>query len=264
MTLAGRGTMNRRNFVLGLGTAATLSGAASVTGASFANSVEASSTSFRVFVERQLAVNGNYYDDTDLSFVSNSSNIDYSSIGQDDLSSLPVAHSDGSTDGGSNNLDVELAFDVSNESTADLVGVLEVENTGDTDETVGITFENADGSSDGFAAPVTDGPISASDVANAIQFTDGIDPISPDPDGSAGTSLNDDGSGTQVPENGLTVGSGSTAEIDIRIADLSTVGSIQDDIAANASATGSAFDGAVDDIELIDSIRVGTQPDGGF
>jgi len=264
MTIVGRGTMNRRNFVLGLGTAATLSGAASVTGASFANSVEASSTDFRVFVERQLAVNGNYYDDTSLGFVSNSSNIDYGAIGQDDLGSLPAAYSDGSTDGGSNNLEVELAFDVNNESTAELVGVLEVENTGNSDETVGVTFENADGSDDGFAAPVTDGPISASDVANAIQFTDGTDPISPDPDGTNGTSLNDDGSGTQVPENGLTVTSGDTAQINIEIADLSSVGSIQTDIADNASATGSAFDGSVSDVELIDSIRVGTQPDGGF
>jgi hypothetical protein len=157
-----------------------------------------------------------------------------------------------------------MSVDVNNESTATLAGMLEVENTGSTDETVGVTFENADGSDNGFAAPVTARPISASDVASAIQFTDGSDPISPDPDGSNGTSLNDDGSGAQVPENGLTVTSGSTEQINIEIADLSGAGTIQDDIATNASATGSAFDGAVDDIELIDSIRVGTQPDGGF
>jgi hypothetical protein len=50
--------MNRRNFILGLGTAATLSGAASVTGASISGTAEAG-TSFQVIAENNLAVQRN-------------------------------------------------------------------------------------------------------------------------------------------------------------------------------------------------------------
>jgi hypothetical protein len=253
--------MNRRNFVLGLGTAATLSGAASVTGASFANSVEASTTDFRVFVERSLTVNGNYYTDAqNEDFVSNDSNIDFGNVTQSDLNNnLPVAYADGSSDSGGDDLQVELAFDVDSPGET-FEGVLEVENTGDTDETVGVTFEG--GSGNGFAAPVTDGPISASNVAEAIQFIDGSDGstrISPDP-----STLGDDGTSTQSPENGLEVPSGNTVEIDIQLKDLSTVTGFEANVSQNASATGNAFDGAVDDVELIDAISVGTASGGSF
>jgi hypothetical protein len=50
--------MNRRNFILGLGTAATLSGAASVTGASISNAVEPAAN-FQVVAEEQLEVQRN-------------------------------------------------------------------------------------------------------------------------------------------------------------------------------------------------------------
>jgi len=47
--------MNRRNFVVGLGTVATISGVASVTAASFADSVEAGGN-FQVIVDEELTV----------------------------------------------------------------------------------------------------------------------------------------------------------------------------------------------------------------
>ena len=50
--------MQRRNFILGLGAAATLSGAASVTGAAFADSVSASGADFRVITEASINANG--------------------------------------------------------------------------------------------------------------------------------------------------------------------------------------------------------------
>jgi hypothetical protein len=53
--------MNRRNFILGLGTAATLSGAASVTGASLSSSVD-SGANFQVIAENNLDIRRN--DDT--------------------------------------------------------------------------------------------------------------------------------------------------------------------------------------------------------
>ena len=55
--------MNRRNFVLGLGTAATLSGAASVTGASLASTTDVSNTDFRVFAQAALEANGTFTGD---------------------------------------------------------------------------------------------------------------------------------------------------------------------------------------------------------
>jgi len=50
--------MNRRNFILGLGTAATLSGAASVTGASISGSADAGAN-FQVVAENNLTVQRN-------------------------------------------------------------------------------------------------------------------------------------------------------------------------------------------------------------
>lgn len=52
--------MNRRNFILGLGTAATLSGAASVTGAALQDTV-APSADFRVIAAETLNVVDNPY-----------------------------------------------------------------------------------------------------------------------------------------------------------------------------------------------------------
>lgn len=57
------GTMNRRNFILGLGTAATLSGAASVTGASISGTADASSN-FNVIAENNLNIRRNNEDFT--------------------------------------------------------------------------------------------------------------------------------------------------------------------------------------------------------
>ena len=50
--------MNRRNFILGLGTAATLSGAASVTGASISGTADASAN-FQVIAENNLTIQRN-------------------------------------------------------------------------------------------------------------------------------------------------------------------------------------------------------------
>jgi len=50
--------MNRRNFILGLGTAATLSGAASVTGAALSNTVDATAD-FQVVATNELIVRKN-------------------------------------------------------------------------------------------------------------------------------------------------------------------------------------------------------------
>lgn len=50
--------MNRRNFILGLGTAATLSGAASVTGAALSNTVDATAD-FQVVATNELIVRRN-------------------------------------------------------------------------------------------------------------------------------------------------------------------------------------------------------------
>jgi len=135
----GSGTMNRRNLLLGLGTAATLSGAASVTGATFADSVTPTEADFRVIAEANVAVNGvanptdGGVDNTSQGFVdtgnaSNDGGVNFTEINAGDVDTLPVVHADGTTD--NDDLTVTLAFETDDATT--LSPVLEIDNTGDT------------------------------------------------------------------------------------------------------------------------------------
>ena len=259
------GTMNRRNLLLGLGTAATLSGAASVTGATFADSVTPTEADFRVIAEANVAVNGvanptdGGVDNTtsqgfvDAGNASNGGGVNFTDIGTGDVDTLPVVHADGSTD--SNDLTVTLAFETDNARI--LSPVLELDNTGDTSVDVGVYFTDETGSS-GFGTDVTeDGTsdntvITPTDVVETIQIVDsGDNQISPD---TVTNGTPDDS--TQTVPNTVTVGPGTTENLGIQITDNADF----DTSVQNVASGGTPFSGGVSDLDLIDAISIGNDP----
>ena len=260
----GSGTMNRRNLLLGLGTAATLSGAASVTGATFADSVTPTEADFRVIAEANVAVNGvanptdGGVDNTSQGFVdtgnaSNDGGVNFTEIGSQDVDTLPVVHADGTTD--NDDLTVTLAFETEDATT--LSPVLEIDNTGDTSVDVGVYFTDETGSS-GFGADVTeDGTtntdvITPTDVVETIQVVDSNGTqISPD---TVDNSTPDET--TQTVPNTVTVGPGTTEDLGIQITDNADFDSSVESVASG----GTPFSGGVDDIDLIDAISIGNNP----
>jgi len=260
----GSGTMNRRNLLLGLGTAATLSGAASVTGATFADSVTPTEADFRVIAEANVAVNGvantndGGVDNTSESFVnsgnaSNDGGVNFTEIGSQDVDTLPVVHADGTTD--NDDLTVTLAFETDDATT--LSPVLELDNTGDTSVDVGVYFTDENGDS-GFGADVTeDGTadtsvITPTDVVETIQIVDsGGRPISPDTVDNATPDET-----TQTVPNTVTVGAGGSESLGIQITDNGDF----DSSVQNVASSGTPFSGGVDDIDLIDAISIGSNP----
>ena len=249
--------MNRRNLLLGLGTAATLSGAASVTGATFANSVTPAETDFRVIAEANVNVNGVYNSDTGADFVSsgnttNDGGVNFTQIDSSNTDQLPAAHAQGSTT--SDDLTVTLAFKTDDDDSENFNPFLEIDNTGDTNvENLGILFEDSDGNN-GFGGDTSanSGAVQTSEVIQAIEFRDSNgDKISTD-DVSGGNSPSD-----QQVAGTVTIDSGTSENVELDITPSELTGS---DI---ASAAGGAdpFSGGVDDIDLVDSISIGTDPD---
>ena len=257
--------MNRRNLLLGLGTAATLSGAASVTGATFADSVTPTEADFRVIAEANVAVNGvanptdGGVDNTtsqgfvDTGNASNDGGVNFTEINASDVDTLPVVHADGTTD--NNDLTVTLAFETDDATT--LSPVLEIDNTGDTSVDVGVYFTDQNGGS-GFGADVTeDGTsdntvITPTDVVETIQIVD-----------SNGTQISPDtvtngtpDETTQTVPNTVTVDSGTTENLGIQITDNADF----DTSVTNVASGGTPFSGGVDDIDLIDAISIGSGP----
>lgn len=258
------GTMNRRNLLLGLGTAATLSGAASVTGATFADSVTPAEADFRVIAEANVAVNGvanptdGGVDNTSQGFVdtgnaTSGGGVNFTDIGTGDVDTLPVVHADGTTD--NNDLTVTLAFETDNARI--LSPVLELDNTGDTSVDVGVYFTDGTGSS-GFGTDVDESGtsdntvITPTDVVETIQIVDsGGNQISPD------TVTNDTpDETTQTVPNTVTVGAGNTENLGIQIADNADF----DTSVQNVASGGTPFSGGVSDLDLIDAISIGNNP----
>lgn len=105
--------MNRRNFLLGVGTAATLSGVASVTGAALSNTVSTSFGGFNIKVTQEIEVRRNaaLKEQNVLTENKNFSedSINFTRVGQDspvDYGDFPVLFVNNKTDG---NLTVEVA-----------------------------------------------------------------------------------------------------------------------------------------------------------
>ena len=250
--------MNRRNFVLGLGTAATLSGAASVTSAALANTTDVSNTDFRVFAQASLEANGVFSGDdgvtngssTNIVNASGNNEIDYSGVDSTNFNGdFPLATAGGST--ADNDLSVELAFSRTASGRKD--GVLEINNTGSTDEDVGIVFQSDD-STAGFGGDVgsANGP-TAQSVVDTISFEAGSTDTQISPSSVSGASDTD-----QDPDSRVTVPAGGSVTVDINFDSTAT---FEDGVEGNVSASsGNPFgsDGGVGSINLIDAILIGT------
>jgi hypothetical protein len=263
--------MNRRNFILGLGTAATLSGAASVTGAAVSGSVDATAE-FSVVAEDNLVVeksdslsdstmntNQNYS-----TFLNDGDNTtgDYVPKAADDLPGqrFPNLTID---DGTNSDLDIALAIENANTSfnrngtnkfpggtpydESDSFGEapLQIFNPGDNAVDVGVEY-----------APGSSGLSSNEQDLLVELFTFSIDTtqVSPDEADTESTSLSDGDFITT--DNSSQVDSGETAQVNFQI-NMST--DIANALAEKTSGSTLDFDGAQTAVDLLDEVRFGTQ-----
>ncbi len=249
-------SMNRRNFVVGLGTVATISGVASVTAASFSDEVTPT-TNFQIVPENaELVVQrlGNYDTVTENDYFANSS-IDFANE-TSNVSTDVVAYLNDTENG---NLGAELALNNTNTTTfdqyhsknasgtdnsySDSDGFFEIANLGETAEDVSITLNYSD-------VVVADGDageddITESDVANLFQFMDNDgNLISPDPDGESPDAA--------TPANEVTVSSSEVENIGL---DINLDADIKDKIQQEAGS--SPFEETADTVKLLESIDVG-------
>jgi|APHM01.1.fsa_nt_gi hypothetical protein len=203
--------MNRRNFLLGVGTATILSGAASVAGAALSNTVSTSFGGFQVVATEALNVRRNGALDSDtLESEGNFSNdtIDFTAIGQDspvDYTDFPQLFVNNESDG---NLIIELA--TSADETAPYntnlseggsepyngtqsygYAPIVIENTGTKQKTVAMEYTYGSG---------VGGDLSKAQVADLYQFhidTTQVSPLPGDPT-AEGNSVTIDGGQTKL------------------------------------------------------------------
>jgi hypothetical protein len=246
--------MNRRNFVVGLGTVATISGVASVTSASFSGDSVNPSTNFQIVPEdAQLVVRrleetipGTYNDLADGNASWNDSEInDFGNVTSEERNPV-VAHLNQSENG---NLGAQLAFNNTNNSgstqvytdyTSSEYGFFEVANLGSTDEEVAIEltpFSDNIGTSDGDA-------LTEDQVYQMFEFLDSDN-------SDAKISPNDSGSD---PANSMTVGEGQVKNVGLRI---TITNDMYDSI---QTAAGGAFSTTEPSIRLLEEITVGIDP----
>jgi len=253
--------MNRRNFVVGLGTVATISGVASVTAASFADSVTAGSD-FRVIVDENLTLElgEGVPEEEDLEdedeWTDDEINFDEVEFDEDDNGQLIYIEDH---TGEPENEDIEIQLAIANDP--DIEGqdgydeLLAVRNDGITDQEVGIEYVYGDdvdteGLDEEYAAEddPSEGVVDPGDVATLFEFEVDDDPISPDPEGDVDEA------------RFITVEGGDTEQIDLNI-DLDGSG-VADTLADEADVEDEIFSsdgGAGDDFQLLDAIRVGVQ-----
>jgi hypothetical protein len=242
--------MNRRNFLLGVGTAATLSGAASVTGGALSNTVAtafggSSNTGFNIINTTELIVrrNGTLTDQNVLSENENFSDtsLNFSKVGQDspvDYSDFPELYVDNRTDG---DLTVELATgddpstsynnNLSNGGTEPYNGTesygyapLVIENTGDVGKDIAMQYT--------YANDVTNSnELSKGQVAELYRFD--ID----------GTQISPQKSTPDQEGNSVTIPAATTKRVDLQIQlteatadDISSVSPLGDPYAFDESA----------------------------
>jgi len=247
--------MNRRNFILGLGTAATLSGAASVTGASISGTADAGA-SFQVIAENNLNLQRNSNIATVGGEIDNSTDDNYvnTTVGYvDNEGQLNTTQGSGVRDVGSPQLTVngnedsnlEIAVATPNEVIEDQDGdgtgdpydsqdgglaPLEIVNNGGTDKTVSVEYTYGSAIENNGSGSAGDDTLDSGDVAELFQFSIGGQQISPDRDdpnvsGDSGTTANE-----------ATVSQGTSEVVDFSI---NYTSGIANDIAQAASATGS-------------------------
>jgi hypothetical protein len=233
--------MKRRNFILGLGTITTISSGAAVTGAALANSVTPTSD-FRAIAEANLTVRqGDGYDSTASDY--SGSALDFSNMTTDDT---PVAYVDSNTDG---DLTFETAVEADSSVNHTFTGIIKVENTGDTTESVGITWEQFGTDTTGSVSS-QGGTVDESNVESMYTFY-----ADSSGDGTRSTEISPT-TNSGSPANTISVGPGESLNIDLTVnPDSATVGQIQ----SAADVSGNPWSSAYDDVNLVNSINVGSE-----
>jgi len=267
--------MNRRNFILGLGTAATLSGAASVTGASISGTADAGA-SFQVIAENNLNLQRNSdiaetgggeipnttsdnYVNTSVGFVDNEGELNTTQgSGLRDVSS-PQLTVNGNED---SNLQIAVAtpneviddqdgttndpYDSSNSGTSPL----EIVNNGGSPKTISAEYDYGDSVTETTGDNTRgDGILDRGDVAKLFQFSIGNTQISPDP--------NSPDSSGDAEGNQVSITAGTSKKVDFSI---NYTSAIQQDIADNATAPEGNYDfdsSAFSAVELLTQVSFG-------
>ena len=268
--------MNRRNFILGLGTAATLSGAASVTGASISGSADAGAN-FNVIAENNLTIrrnsafttadNGEIVNDTSTNYVNSTVGYvdsegtinDTIDSGIEDVSGPRLTVNDLEND------QLSMALATQNDATIEAnqnssvgssaspysddrgTAPLEIVNNGGSNKTISASYTYGD--------DVGNGSLTESDVAQLFTFSvnSGADTntsgqISPST-GSAGSSGDVDGNQAEIV-------SGGEATVDFTI----NYNSDLEDKIASAVSGGSDYDFASNgfaNVDLLDTVTFG-------
>jgi len=246
--------MNRRNFVVGLGTVATISGVASVTAAAFQSDVSPS-TNFQIVPEnanltvRRLQSEVNYNNLADNSSWKLNPINDFGNVTSNESSDV-VAHVNDSTNG---ELGAQLAFNNTNGTTYrqyeyssgdsnSQFGFFEIANLGETTENVGITFGY---DSTNVAETVTDGDdaiLEESQVANMFTFTAT----------TPGTEISPTTSAPGQPNSSVELTPNQVEIIGL------TINITTDVYDAIQEAAGGVFGSTEPSIQLLESITVGT------
>jgi hypothetical protein len=276
--------MNRRNFILGLGTAATLSGAASVTGATLTDTVTPNAD-FRVIASQNLEVSKN--SDLNEANYENYTNVEPDNFGDTEFNETAGASSPNMsvTDGQSNeDLQLDLATpnnaddsfnnnasskgpaegdlpyvnssDLAGDSNPDAVtggegGAAPLEVTNPTGEAQEVTVTYRYGS-DVDGSPITEGLV---DELFRFYMLDENVNASNGQSGSGDIELISPPSGT-AGGNGAVVDSGSTLDAHFTInMDQGIEETLQD--AASGEGIAGFSDGTVDDLELLSTVEFG-------
>jgi len=260
-------SMNRRNFVVGLGTVATISGVASVTAASFADSIEAGAN-FQAIVDEEVtlrigdgvpddgdfSVDGNGFTDTDLTDDSGHEGLTADDFDSGDGGAL--AHfADRDSEPINDEIEIGVAVlnddeEVDGDADNNYEEFLEIDNEGASEQEIGIRYIYGDDvDNEGLSDEVQgddgeSGDVDPDDVVELFTFVtdDGGDQISPD-------------DGDVEEPNSFTAEPGEH-QINLEI-------SLDDDLAGRLADAADVDDGIFDDdgvnenLDLLDAIEVG-------
>jgi hypothetical protein len=267
--------MNRRNFILGLGTAATLSGAASVTGAALSNTVDATSN-FQIVATNDLTVRRNSnLDTTALGANSNYSDTTVSEFNHTGAEPFPNMTVNGSADG-----DLGMALATGNDNSSDYnrndslggtepyngtvagtteaqnldVAPLQIENNGGSQKEVAVEY-GIGSDVDSESASDSDGNVDPVDVAQLFTFKIGDQQISP-PSDPGSVTLNDPYLEEDSNNNTYTLDAGETAKVGFVLNYSKRLEELIADAASGGSYTFS--NNGQGDADLLDVARFGT------
>lgn len=246
--------MNRRNFILGLGTAATLSGAASVTGAAVNNSVSPEAN-FQVIADEQLIVerngdlnqgtNGNYSDVTVSDFDhQNADPFPNMTVNASQNGELGMALATDNSNGSNYNRNSSLGGTTPYNGTEGGVAPLEITNNGGSAQEIAVSYNVGDAVTDQASADL---------LSQVFTFSIDGNQISPavGDNYSGGTVENQ--SNKYAVDGGL--GAGDTIDVDFT---LNYSDSLEEDLAGLAGSGDFGFTGSTTAVDLLDEAVFGT------